>query len=101
MVEFVAERADLQDLLGPETEGSSAKLGKTLAKMKKQMALEINSIAQLHSKDLKAKEKKILKLKSKNEALGRANMDLQSEMHNLKTQKKKALKPKKKGRREE
>jgi len=57
IVEFVGERVDLQDLVGMENDGKSLKLGKTVAKLKKKMALEINSIAQLHSKDLKTKEK--------------------------------------------
>ena len=58
-------------------------------------------MAQLHSKDLKAKEKKITKLKSKNETLGRINLDLQNEMQALKAQKKKSLKGRKKGRKDE
>lgn len=75
LVDFVSERVDFSEL-GNGGQKKSLKLEKKVTKLKKKMTKELNKVALHHTKDVKKKEKEIVKLKTRNDALERFNLDL-------------------------
>lgn len=75
LVDFVIERIDLSELTN-DGDKKSHKLEKQVTKLKKKMALELNKITLFHHKDAKKKDKIIVKLKNRNDALEKYSSDL-------------------------